>query len=254
MTSGLLPPKTVWIIGMIFIALRFGAGLAVYGQSTPFEELSVPASSELVTLQKDYKGLQFRFYLVVVVALGSVGGLVYVVSRYNQSLLKTKELMRTNEAISKELLEKKAAEEERVKRELNEKKEYLTGFAIEISRKHKLIEEVFTRLQEIRKAKDKNPGLEELLKYLRDQRNVESLLEEVELVNSDFYTKLNHLYPDLSAKERRMAALVRLNLSNKEIAIIKNITPASTKVLRHRLGKKLGVTGGESLYNFLRNL
>lgn len=87
----------------------------------------------------------------------------------------------------------------------------------------------------------------------------ESGWEEFELifsqVHESFFTGLDRRYPDLSAKERRLCALLRLNMSSKEIAEVTRLTPASVDTARCRLRKKLGIENlNTDLISFLGKL
>ena len=58
----------------------------------------------------------------------------------------------------------------------------------------------------------------------------------------------------LSSAELRLAMLLRLNLSSKEIASILRVTPDSVRVARYRLRKKLPINSKQELVHFLMNL
>ncbi len=74
-------------------------------------------------------------------------------------------------------------------------------------------------------------------------------------VHSDFYNKLNKLYPNLSSNEKKLCAFLRLNLSTKDIAAITYQSVNSITVARSRLRKKLNIQGEEvNLINFLTQL
>lgn len=61
-------------------------------------------------------------------------------------------------------------------------------------------------------------------------------------VNAKFYEKLNKLYPDLTANERRLCAFLSLDMTSKEISAITAQSLNSIKVARNRLRKKLQLT------------
>jgi DNA-binding NarL/FixJ family response regulator len=54
--------------------------------------------------------------------------------------------------------------------------------------------------------------------------------------------------------ERRLAGLVRMNLTNIQIAGILNIEGKSVKVAKHRLKKKLGLSEDDDLNTFLQSI
>jgi len=72
--------------------------------------------------------------------------------------------------------------------------------------------------------------------------------------NELFYTALKEKYPNLTPNEVRLSALIRLDLSSKEIASILNISSKSVEMNRYRLRKKMQLSGKVNLSEFIRNL
>jgi DNA-binding response OmpR family regulator len=75
-----------------------------------------------------------------------------------------------------------------------------------------------------------------------------------EKVYHDFYKKLNEKLPDLSVKEQRLCAFLKMNMSTKEISAITFQTPNSIDVAKHRLRKKSGMENDDDFNKFLINL
>ena len=75
-----------------------------------------------------------------------------------------------------------------------------------------------------------------------------------ESVYESFYTKLNQLYPDLTTGEKKLCALLRLNLSSKDIASITFQNPQSVDMARYRLRKKMNLKQDENLVDVLMNM
>ena len=77
--------------------------------------------------------------------------------------------------------------------------------------------------------------------------------EEFELrfsnVYESFYKKLDALHPNLSALDKRICALIKLNLSTKEIANITKSSIRSIENIRTRLRKKIGLTNSKTDLN-----
>ena len=71
--------------------------------------------------------------------------------------------------------------------------------------------------------------------------------------NSSFIHRLGSSFPSMTDNEKRLASLLRLNLSSKEIASILNISPKSVEMNRYRLRKKLKVEPKINLTDFIRN-
>jgi len=72
--------------------------------------------------------------------------------------------------------------------------------------------------------------------------------------NSHFIHKLTESFPTITENEKRLASLLRLNLSSKEIASILNISPKSVEMNRYRLRKKLKVNPKINLNDFIREI
>ncbi len=73
-------------------------------------------------------------------------------------------------------------------------------------------------------------------------------------VYEQFYKRLIQKFPDLTSGERKLCALLRLNISTKDIAAITFQNPQSIDVARYRLRKKLNLGTEENLIDFLTDI
>ena len=107
-------------------------------------------------------------------------------------------------------------------------------------------------------SKDIHQYTQALVLKLQQQITTESKLssiqDRIEEVNRGFDKKIIELYPNLTKTEREVCALLRLNLSIKEIASIRNGTTDSVKASRYRIRKKLQVPSGVELEHFIQSL
>lgn len=89
--------------------------------------------------------------------------------------------------------------------------------------------------------------------YITDK---ESKLFEINFDKShqEFYEKLSKNYPNLTSKDLRLCAYLKMNLSSKEIAPLLGISSQSVDVSRHRLRKKLNLGSKDNLTNILISL
>ena len=78
--------------------------------------------------------------------------------------------------------------------------------------------------------------------------------ENIEKVNAEFTQKVTARFPELTKSEIELCGLFKMNLSNKDISLLKNISPLSVKMARYRLRKKLGLAPEGDIYQFLSNL
>lgn len=72
-----------------------------------------------------------------------------------------------------------------------------------------------------------------------------------EQVYETFYKQLMKRFPDLTPGERKLCALLRLNISSKDIAAMTFQNPQSIDMARYRLRKKLNLNNDENLIDFL---
>ena len=89
------------------------------------------------------------------------------------------------------------------------------------------------------------------LNAAKDKKEFEILVVKE---SSEFYYKLDKMFPDLSEKNKKLCSLLLLNLTSKEIATLLNISPASVEKSRHRLRKKMDLNAEVNISEFLNNL
>jgi len=94
--------------------------------------------------------------------------------------------------------------------------------------------------------------------FVRTELEIKSLRAELEQSIEEskvlFITDLKLKHPHLTDNDIRLALMIVLNLSNKEIAIKKNITTGSVKIAKNRLKKKLGLSLSEDLGMYLKSI
>ena len=70
-------------------------------------------------------------------------------------------------------------------------------------------------------------------------------------IHENFFTKLKERYPDLTPGDLRLCALLRLNMPTKDMARMQNLTARGVEAARYRLRKKLNLSEGQSLVDFM---
>jgi DNA-binding CsgD family transcriptional regulator len=73
-------------------------------------------------------------------------------------------------------------------------------------------------------------------------------------VHQDFLKRLKEKHPELSPKELRLCAYIRMNTSSKEIASLLNISIRGVEVSRYRLRKKMNIEHETNLTEYILNL
>ena len=73
-------------------------------------------------------------------------------------------------------------------------------------------------------------------------------------VHNDFYKTLIFKFPNLSQREQKICALLKLKLSTKDIARLTNLSPGSIEQYRIKIRKKLNIDRSVNLTEFIDSL
>ncbi len=145
--------------------------------------------------------------------------------------------------------------------EIKSKEEDIKRLIADNSMRLAFKEELLNKIKnEVIGAEPKNikKSLNSLTTQLRLQIDTENKLsglqEKIDYVNQSFDSNLQELYPELTKGEREVCALLRLNLSIKEIMTIRNVSSDSVKSMRRRIRKKMDVPQDVELEKFIQEL
>ncbi len=206
------------------------------------------ANVEKIKVEQEYKNKeqirelqdskrQFRNYVLflsLVSVLLLLGMLLY---RFRNKLKNTK--------LEKQLA---VAKQKELDTNLQLKNKELIGKAMVEIHHTEIIEEILQDLKEVkRKAakKETQRAIDYIAKRLKRDTS-SNIWEEFEMrfeqVHESFYKNLSDKHPDLTSRDKRLCALLKLNLTSKEIAQITGQSSKSVENARTRLRKKLNIT------------
>jgi DNA-binding CsgD family transcriptional regulator len=107
-------------------------------------------------------------------------------------------------------------------------------------------------------AKSEDPNVKTLQKRFKSAMKHKDYWKEFEMkfvqINPEFHKKLFAAFPQLTKKDLDFCALVRLNLSNKEIASLTQISYESVISKKYKLRKKMRIDTENELVAFLQQL
>ncbi len=118
----------------------------------------------------------------------------------------------------------------------------------------KLKNEVLVATDETELKQSLNSLIAQLRLQIDTENKLAGLQEKIDYNNISFDQKLQELFPDLTKGEREVCALLRLNLSIKEIMIIRNVSSDSVKSMRRRIRKKMNISQDIELESFIQQL
>ncbi|MDN3492201.1 tetratricopeptide repeat protein [Winogradskyella bathintestinalis] len=148
-------------------------------------------------------------------------------------------------------------EQERFKNELEVKNRKLTAKALSLSSKNDLIEEVVQSLSQnalISKNPELKQHISELKKHLKTDTQWDSFFTHFEEINQGFLDRLRCKHDKLTPSDIRYITYLYMNLSNKEIASLLNITPQSCRKRKERLSNKLNIPEDTTLHDYLSKI
>ena len=207
---------------------------------------------EQLEIRAEEQKQRLILYIIVAVLLLVGGGFIgYLLYRNYTARVR----------IVKEKLEKEKLKKELLAEKVKVSESELKSLVADNSMRLKFIQELSEQIKGDRKETDSKEienYTKSLIFRLQQQITTESKLssiqDRIEEVNHGFDQKIIELYPSLTKTEREVCALLRLNLSIKEIASIRNATTDSVKALRYRIRKKLNVGKNVELEHFIQSL
>ncbi|HEY9123012.1 MAG TPA: response regulator [Bacteroidales bacterium] len=144
-------------------------------------------------------------------------------------------------------------------RNLEEKKKELVSTAMRLMQYSTMNNKLLEDLEILDKHTDEEG--KKLIAEFKSKYNIKvynSMWEEFETrfgqVYEDFYHRLVKLHPELTPNEKKLCALLKLNLSSKDIAALTLQDAKSVDMARYRLRKKLGLQQEDSLVEYLQSI
>lgn len=161
---------------------------------------------------------------------------------------------RINYKFQKEKAVRLELEKAAIENELRTKERELVGKASFINQRNEYLKRIQTKIEE--HPKDANL-IQEIKTELKNILNSERIYEEFEkslgTVYPEFYKKLKS-YSSISTTDMRLAAFIKMNYDNSEIAKLSGLSMRSVESQRYRLSKKLDLPKGQGLNDFIQNL
>lgn len=171
------------------------------------------------------------------------------------------ELNDSNRKLSEMEVQITKMENDHLQNLLDLKRRETTGVVEKITEQREFIDSIYDSVLQAESASD-NAEREKLLHDLKVQlglrRNAtgdgNDFYARVEQLHQDFSVRLAAKFPELTAQERKLATLLRLDFSTKYIAGLLNISPKSVEIERHRMRMKMGLSRDVKLTAFIKNI
>ena len=142
--------------------------------------------------------------------------------------------------------------------ELNSKTKELANTALEMTKKDELLESIkkelkFFNSEIISKAKF-NKLMTTINRNIHTSKDWEIFESNFNKIHDSFFNTLVKTHTNLSSKDLKLCAYLKMNLSTKEIAPIMGISIRGVEIHRYRLRKKLELKNEEKITEYLMNI
>ncbi len=159
------------------------------------------------------------------------------------------------------LLQQNNVANKELESEIKYKKKEMMTLALNIIQKNKFIQDLQNKIVKLTSTATNVSTINNLQKlslvikeHLYIDKDRETFQLYIEELHQDFYVQLENEYPGLTTNEKRLCALLRLDLASKEIASVLNISPKSVEMNRYRLRKKMKISGSENLSEIIQGI
>ncbi len=150
---------------------------------------------------------------------------------------------------------------EKLRSDMVFKEKELANSTIHLIQKNELLTEIKGELRKVSKVLDVVDQDRKIKSIIRkidkdiDNKNKWELFEmHFGQVHEAFFSRLKELHPDLSSREQKLCAFIKMGMSSKEIAALINISPRAVENNRSKLRTKLGLLQGDNLLKYIENI
>lgn len=150
---------------------------------------------------------------------------------------------------------------EKLRNDMVYKEKELANSTMHIIQKNEFLKKIKSELLKINtespaSAIDKKVAsvIRKIERDIENETHWEVFETHFEQVHEAFLKRLSVKHGNLTHRELRLAAYLRMNMSSKEIASLMNITPRAVENNRSRLRKKLNLDQGENLVDYILNI
>lgn len=174
---------------------------------------------------------------------------------------KNRQQVKAQEELSKVNLQNVLLKEEKLKLRLRNQSRDLREISGQVVFFRELHSQINDKLKNVDSSDPENQketmsALSKQIKRNLKEVNVTGLLQDnLKRVNSSFYHKLDRQTGErLSSVEKEVAALLRLGISDNQIAELRGTSMSAVRVTRHRIKQKLSLKKEDSLSHFLSEI
>jgi ligand-binding sensor domain-containing protein/DNA-binding CsgD family transcriptional regulator len=212
-----------------------------------------PIELELIVTPPFWETWWFRTFLILFIAGAAVFLFYYIDTKRSEA--RNQQLNQAEQEILK-------LKNERLSEEVQEKNAQLSAALLQSAHKNQSLDRLKKQLLDLVQAEkadaEQKKEIRQLVRKIDFELSSEDYWEQFQLnfdqVHQQFSQLLHLRYPQLSTNEVRLCCLLRLNMTNKEIAAIQSISLSAVEKSKYRLKKKLALNKEDDLNAFIHSL
>ncbi|MGB5818715.1 MAG: triple tyrosine motif-containing protein [Saonia sp.] len=138
------------------------------------------------------------------------------------------------------------------------KSKELANYTMQLVNKKHIFHEIQEDLKDLKslvKSRSPKQKLLDIFRKLHQHKIGEEYMEvfdiNFERIHHNFFEKLTEINPKLTKRELRLCAFIKMDLANKEISPLLNISVRGVETARYRVRKKLGIEHESNFHEFL---
>ncbi|OJJ20450.1 hypothetical protein BKI52_18500 [marine bacterium AO1-C] len=147
-------------------------------------------------------------------------------------------------------------EKELMQSVIDHKDRELSSIMVQVVQKNKLLANIQQKLDQVSTMYTAATPLQSLSKTIRENLQSDSDWEKFKLhfeqVHPNFFTHLKNEFGSLTANDLKLCAYLRINLTNKDIGQLLNISYKGVETAYYRIKKKLKLSAQEKLRDFIQ--
>ena len=224
------------------------------------EQQAAARRHQLAKLRSAYRVTQLYVVVVALALLAVVAGTWLLMRQRRVYAERDNAALRAHQAELQTQQQQAQEAMQQLQHALEVKNSELANLALRIKSKEQLVASVKEELRAV--AQNADGVNQQRLRKMHQSlalnaqlgTNRDYMQQLLEQVHPRFFVALQHRCPNVTQSERRLAALLLLHFTTKDIAVTLSISEDSVRKARYRLRRKLGLAAEEDLSAFLYTL
>lgn len=213
-----------------------------------------------------YASLYAKMAYFFLAIIGLIG-LVKYISRREKKKTEAFKMEQTKKFEEKEAEFKKEVEKseseiiklrnDKLQTDINHKNSQLASATMHLVQKSEILAKIKNDLNNLLSdvSADNKKKIQQISRAIEADIRLDNSWDQFEFhfdqVHEDFFKRLRKRFPELTPKDQKLCAYLRMNLSTKEIAPLLNISIRGVEISRYRLRKKLSLDSETNLVAFI---